>query len=58
MQNRLRGRNYCLQAAAVEPIHSHGGSLHRDAATQSRHARQVHIFGLGVNDVSENNMPD
>ena len=57
-QHALRGRHDRLQARAAQTVHGQCRRMLRDAAVDRGHARQVHVFRLGMHDVAEHHVAD
>jgi len=57
-QDGLTGAHDGLQARAAQAVHVEGGCALGAAAVDGRHARQVHVFGLGVDHMAKHHMAD
>ena len=56
--DRLRRRHDGLQARAAQAVDVEGRSALGAATVDGRHARQVHVLGLGVDDMAKHHMAD
>jgi hypothetical protein len=57
-QDGLRGAHHGLQARAAQAVDVERWRLGRHAAVDGRHAREVHVARLGVDDVAEDHVAD
>ena len=57
-QDGLAGADDCLQARAAQAVHVESGRALGAAAVDGRHARQIHVFGFGVDHMAEHHMAD
>ncbi len=56
MHDRIRGRHDGLQAASAHPVQRQSRSVDLQAAAQRGYARQIHVLGVGMNYITEDNM--
>jgi hypothetical protein len=57
-QDGLRRADDRLHAAAAQAVQGHRRRAVRQARVDHRHARQVHVLGLGMNHVAEHHVTD
>ena len=57
-QDGLAGADDGLQARAAQAVHVERGRAFGAAAIDGRHARQIHVFGFGVDHMAKHHMAD